>query len=84
MIARQLARLAIAAAIVASAAPAIAQDFRGQHELNALRDGARAQERQADELRRLRQIESDRARREENRYVNEKRDARSMRRVDRH
>jgi hypothetical protein len=75
MIARQLARLAIAA---------IAQDFRGQHKLNALRDGARAQERQADELRRLRQIESDRARREENRYVNEKRDARSMRRFDRH
>jgi hypothetical protein len=83
MIARSLARLALAAAMAMGAAPAIAQDFQGQRELNALKDSARAQERQARELTRLRQIESDRARREENDRVNAKRDARSMRRFDR-
>ena len=84
MIVRQLGRLAIAAAIAAGAAPAIAQSFDRQREINALKDSARAQERQADELRRLRQIESDRARREETDRVNAKRDTRSMRRFDRH
>jgi type II secretory pathway pseudopilin PulG len=79
---RLLARL-LALAIVATAASALAQDFGRQREQNALHDMARAQERQADELRRLRQIEGDRARREENDRVNAKRDARSMRRFDR-
>lgn len=79
---RALALTALAF-VVSGAVPALAQDFSRQRELNALRDSARAQERQADELRRLRQIEGDRARREENDRVNAKRDARSMRRFDR-
>ena len=73
----------VCAVLALGSAPAAAQDFTRQRELNALRDSARAQERQADELRRLRQIEADRARREENDRVNAKRDARSMRRFDR-
>lgn len=80
---RRHARLALALTIISGTVPALAQDFDRQRELNALKDSARAQERQADELRRLRQIEGDRARREENDRVNAKRDVRSMRRFDR-
>lgn len=77
-----LARIVLAV-VAMTAAPALAQDFDRQREMNALHDMARAQEHQARELSRLRQIENDRARREENERVNAKRDARSLRRFDR-
>jgi hypothetical protein len=61
------------------AAPAMAQS---QQELNYMRDSARAQERQADEMRHMRQIESDRALREDRAQRNYERDSRSSRRFD--
>lgn len=70
-------------ALLVLAAPAVAQSFDDTRAVNAMRDSARAQERQADELRRLRQIEADRALREDRDRRNAARDARSSRRFDR-
>ena len=49
---------------------------------NAIKDSARAQERQADSLQRLERIERDRARAEDTARHNAERDSRSMRRFD--
>lgn len=55
-----------------------------QAEINALKDIAASQRQQTEISRRQAQRDSERAYREENEYVNAKRDARSMRRFDRH
>jgi len=76
--------LPIGLIVVALSGPAAAQGSTDRtREVNALRDLARAQERQADELRRLRQIEGDRARQEDRDRRAAARDARSNRRFDR-
>lgn len=59
------------------------QSFDDTRAVNAMRDMARAQERQADELRQLRQVEADRALQEDRDRRNAARDARSSRRFDR-
>lgn len=73
--------LILAGILLSPIAPVAAQD--STRETNALRDMARAQERQADELRRLRQIEADRALHDDRNRRNMARDARSSRRFDR-
>ena len=73
----------LAAILLSPVATTEAQSFDDQRAINAMRDQARAQERQADELRRLRQIEGDRARQEDRDRRNAERDARSLRRFDR-
>ncbi len=78
MIRAGLATLAVAL----TSAPALGQSINEVRAANAWRDAARAEERQADELRRLRQIESDRALREDRARRNAARDARSSRRFD--
>lgn len=60
-----------------------AQDFNAIRATNAMRDMARAQERQADSLRRLEVVERDRARAADAARHNAERDSRSMRRFDR-
>ena len=50
---------------------------------NALKDAARAQDRQADSLRQLERVERDRARANDTARHNAERDSRSMRRFDR-
>lgn len=59
------------------------QSFDDTRAVNAMRDLVRAQERQAYELRRLRQVEADRALQEDRDRRNAARDARSSRRIDR-
>lgn len=66
------------------AGPAVAQTTDETRAANALRDMARAQERQADELRRLRQIEGDRARQEDRDRRAADAMSRSNRRFDQH
>lgn len=78
---RPVTRLALA--IATTTAPALAQDFSRQRELNALRDIEASQRQQTEIMRRQAQRDSERAYRERNDYVNAKRDARSMRRFDR-
>ena len=66
---------------------AIAQDaeyFARNRETNALRDAARAQERQADSLERLEQSERHREKMDDRAYRNHESDMRSSRRFDRH
>ncbi len=65
---------------MSAASPAGAQDVY----TNALRDAARAQERQARELERLGVLERDRARADDRARRNAERDSRSARRFDRH
>lgn len=72
----------ISLALALATAPALGQSINEVRAANAWRDAARAEERQADELRRLRQIESDRALREDRARRNAARDARSSRRFD--
>ncbi|MRI56776.1 hypothetical protein D8770_22850 [Methylobacterium sp. DB1607] len=69
-------------AVALASAPALGQSINEVRAANAWRDAARAEERQADELRRLRQIESDRTLREDRARRNAARDARSSRRFD--
>lgn len=77
---RRVALALIAALVVAGSPPeAIGQTA----EANALRDVARAQERQARSLERLDALERDRARAEDRARRNAERDSRSMRRFDR-
>ena len=77
---RRVALALIAALVVAGSPPeAIGQTA----EANALRDVARAQERQARPLERLDALERDRARAEDRARRNAERDSRSMRRFDR-
>lgn len=73
------AQAILATILAASAGEAQAQDAT----TNALRDAARAQEQQADSLRRLESLEKDRARWADRDRRNAERDARSMRRFDR-
>lgn len=73
----------LAFALPLIAGPAVGQTYNEERAANALRDGARAQERQADELRRLGQLERDRALQEDRARRNAARDARSSRRFDR-
>lgn len=68
--------------VALATAPALGQSLNETRASNALRDAARAEERQADELRRLRQIESERALRVDRARRNATRDARSSRRFD--
>lgn len=75
---RRLA-LALACLTVSATSPASAQDIQ----TNALRDAARAQERQARELERLGVVERDRARAEDRARRSAERDGRSARRFDR-
>lgn len=65
------------------AAPISSRAQSSQAEINALRDIAASQRQQSELMRRQAQRDSERAWREENAYVNAKRDARSMRRFDR-
>ena len=74
------ARFLLAAIMLTPAVPVEAQD--STRETNALRDMARAQERQADSLDRIRQIEADRAVQQDRARRNAARDARSSRRFD--
>lgn len=76
------ARAILAGILLAPTTSVQAQDLDQTRVINALRDSARAQERQADELHRLRQIESDRALHEDRDRRNAARDARSSRRFD--
>lgn len=76
-------RAALAAAAVAFAFPAVARDYDVTRKLDALRDAARAQERQAESLERLERLERDRALRDDRARRNAARDARSARRFDR-
>lgn len=65
--------------------PALAQGpdyFERQRTINALKDSARAQERQADSLRRLERIEHDRALREDRQSRIDNRDRRDRYRED--
>lgn len=73
--------LALIATLVAAGSPleTIAQTA----EANALRDAARAQERQARSLERMESLERSRALREDRARRNAERDSRSMRRFDR-
>ncbi|GJD36463.1 hypothetical protein [Methylobacterium aerolatum] len=76
--------LPLALVAIALAGPAMAQTaYESPREANALRDIARAQERQADELRHLRQVEQDRARQEDRDRRNAATMSRSSRRFDR-
>lgn len=77
MMCRHLAPLALL--FLALTAPALAQDAA----TNALRDAARAQERQAESLRRLEQVQRDHARQADRERINAQRDARSMRQEER-
>ncbi|MCP2082734.1 UNVERIFIED_ORG: hypothetical protein J2W74_003920 [Methylorubrum zatmanii] len=79
MIRAGLISLALALATV----PALGQSINEIRAANAWRDAARAEERQADDLRRLRQIEADRALREDRDRRNAARVGRSSRRFDR-
>ncbi|MDV2984198.1 UNVERIFIED_CONTAM: hypothetical protein Q9R58_07780 [Methylobacteriaceae bacterium AG10] len=72
----------ISLALALATAPALGQSTNEVRAANAWRDATRAEERQADELRRLRQIEADRALREDRDRRNASRDARSSRRFD--
>jgi hypothetical protein len=72
--------VALALSLATMPVSAVAQD--GTREANALRDLARAQERQADSLDRIRQIEADRALQQDRARRNDARDARSSRRFD--
>ncbi|CAM2758519.1 MULTISPECIES: hypothetical protein [Methylobacterium] len=74
----------IAALIVSMAVPALAQDFQRQRELNILKDIESSQRKQLELAREQARRDRDRARREENAYINAQRDARSARRFDRH
>lgn len=74
----------IAALIVSMAVPALAQDFQRQRELNILKDIESSQRKQLELAREQARRDKDRARREENAYINAQRDARSARRFDRH
>lgn len=65
----------LVACLMISEIPAAAQNY--------YRDSARAQERQADSLRRIEQIEKDRYLREDRDRRNAERDSRSSRRFDR-
>lgn len=73
------AQALLATILAASAGEAQAQDVT----TNTLRDAARAQERQADSLRRLESLDRDRARWADRDRRNAERDARSLRRFDR-
>lgn len=71
----------VAALLVTS--PALAQPYYDNtRELNALRDAARAQERQAESLRRMEQLQYDRNLQADRAERNAARDARSARRFD--
>jgi hypothetical protein len=63
------------------ASPALSQYDRSA--INAFNDSARAQERQADSLRRMESFQRDQARQADRQYRNAERDSRSMRRFDR-
>ncbi|TXN04320.1 hypothetical protein FV242_07455 [Methylobacterium sp. WL64] len=74
----------IAALVVSTAFPALAQDFHRQRELNILKDIESSQRKQLELARAQARRDKDRARREEKVFVNAQRDARSARRFDRH
>jgi hypothetical protein len=76
--------LIIAGIVLAYVSPpeAWAQDFNGIRATNALHDMARAQERQADSLRRMEMLQHDRARAADTARHNAERDSRSLRRFD--
>lgn len=76
-------RIALTLATILAASSASAQDFHGQRELNALRDAARAQERQARSLERIEQRDRDRARDDDRARRNAEVLSRSSRRFDR-
>lgn len=82
-IARMIRAGLISLAVSLATAPVLAQSLDDTRAVNAMRDMARAQERKADELRRLRQVEADRALQEDRDRRNAARDARSSRRFDR-
>ncbi|SFL58855.1 hypothetical protein [Methylobacterium pseudosasicola] len=63
--------------------PVLANDFERQRELNILKDIESSQRQQLELAREQAQRDKDRARREENAYVNAQRDAQSARRFDR-
>lgn len=71
----------LAAILVATAARA--QDAEAVRIRNAITDQTRAQERQAETLRRLEVLQRDQARRADSARQNAERDSRSMRRSDR-
>jgi len=73
-----------AALVVSMAFPVLAQDFQRQRELNILKDIESSQRKQLELAREQARRDKDRARREENAYINAQRDARSARRFDRH
>lgn len=76
-------RTILALAVCLAASGAGAQDFRGQRELNALRDAARSEERQARSIERIERQDRERARDEDRARRNAARDSRSSRRFDR-
>ncbi|WP_298962334.1 hypothetical protein [uncultured Methylobacterium sp.] len=63
--------------------PAAAQSYDDTRAINAMRDAARAHERQAESLRQIERIERDRALRDDRDRRNAERDSRSQRRFDR-
>ncbi|MCJ2060419.1 hypothetical protein MKL09_28325 [Methylobacterium sp. J-048] len=69
---------------ISTAAPALAQDFQRERELNVLKDIASSQRQQVELARQQAQRDGERAWRERNAYVNAQRDALSARRFDRH
>ena len=75
------ARMLRAAILLTPAAPVVAQD--STRETNALRDAARAQERQARAMERLQVQLRDQATQQDRAKRNAERDARSSRRFDR-
>ena len=77
------ASLLLASILSTLAAPAEAQSFEDTRARNALRDEARAEERQARARERLESLEQDRALREEQNGRNAERDARSLHRSTR-
>jgi hypothetical protein len=74
----------IAVLVVSVINPAAADDFQTQRELNILKDIESNQRQQLEFARQQAQRDSERARREQNAYVNAQRDAQSARRFDRH